>query len=219
LSIFNTQTGDNFSFNGTLFGMMTATTGGVYDRNNLALYRYQRYQQSLKDNPNFYFGPLSVLLYGASSFLYKLMPNGNNGYAPDYDTISSFFGARKNADGTYSFNGEEKIPDNWRNRVSPYTNNDVTTEILAQYLAYPVLFGGNTGNGGFNTISFGSIQNGSIIATPNSPQTSCLLYQLATGSVPSSLNSVITPTVGALSFALSKLNPLFNNLGCPIPLT
>lgn len=138
---------------------------------------------------------------------------------PEYATISSFLGATKNADGTYSFNGMEKIPDKWTNRVAPYTNNDVTTEILAQFLEHPILFGGNTGNGGFDTISYGSIKNGKPVATPGSPETPCLLYQLMTGSVPSSLNAVITPTVTALSFALSKLNPLFKNLGCPIPLT
>ena len=32
--------GNNFEFNGTLFGMMTGTTGGLYNRDNLAKYRY-----------------------------------------------------------------------------------------------------------------------------------------------------------------------------------
>ncbi|KAF7870424.1 hypothetical protein EAF04_004169 [Stromatinia cepivora] len=211
--------GDNYSFNGTLFGMMTETTGGNYDRDGLALYRSQRYQQSLRDNPNFYFGPLTLLLFGASSFLYELMPSGTKNYAPDYETISTFFGAVKNADGSYSFNGGEKIPDNWTNRVTPYTTVDVTVEILAQYLQYPVLFGGATGNGGFDVLNFGFIKNGTLIATPGSTETSCLLYQLATQSIPSSLNGIITPTINTLAFVLKKLNPLFGNLGCPIALT
>lgn len=210
--------GDNFEFNGTLFGMMTETTGGLYNRDNLALYRYQRYQQSLRDNPNFYFGPLSVLLFGASSFLYELMPSGPD-YTPDYPTISSFFGAEKQDDGTYTFNGKEQIPANWTNRVDPYTNQDVVTEILAQYLEYPVLFGGATGNGGFDLLNFGTIQNGTLLATPGAPETLCTIYQLATQSVPSSINSVITPTVEALSFVASKLDPMLKNLGCPQPLT
>lgn len=37
-------------------------------------YREARYQQSLADNGNFFFGPGSLLLYGAASFLYELMP-------------------------------------------------------------------------------------------------------------------------------------------------
>ena len=211
--------GDNFMFNGTLFGMMTETTGGLYNRDNLAKYRYQRYQQSLQDNPNFYFGPLSLLLYGASSFLYELMPSGPD-YTPDYDTISSFFGAQKNDDGTYSFTGEEKIPNNWINRVEPYTNELVTDEILAQYLEYPVLFGGATGNGGFDLLNYGYINNGNLIATPGVTETSCLLYQLLSERLPSGLNTVLDPTIAALSLITTKLGATdLNNLGCPLPLT
>lgn len=211
--------GDNFSFNGTLFKMMTDTTGGVYDRAGLSTYRKQRYDQSLAENPNFFFGPLSLLLFGASSFLYELMPSGPD-YIPDKATISSFFGAAEQADGSYTFNNAERIPDNWYNRVTPYTNRLVVNEILAQYLADPVLFGGATGNGGFNTLNFGSfIKGGSLVAVPDAAATSCLLYQLVTSSVQSSLNSVITPTVNTLTFILTMIEPQLKNLGCPIPLT
>lgn len=210
--------GDNFKFNGTLFKMMTDTTGGLYNRDNLAKYRYQRYQQSLKDNPNFYFGPFSLLLFGASSFLYELMPSGPS-YTPDKKTISTFFGAVEQPDGSYTFNGQEQIPANWTNRVSPYSLMDVGEEIFAQYLEYPVLFGGATGNGGFDLINFGGSINNGTLAAPNTSTVACLLYQLATERVPSSLNSVLTPTVSSLSFVLSKLDPALKNLGCPQPLT
>ena len=43
--------GDDFDFNGTLFGMMADTTNGLFDLNGLALFRFQRYQQSRRDNP------------------------------------------------------------------------------------------------------------------------------------------------------------------------
>lgn len=210
--------GDDFSFNATLFKMMTDSTGGVYDRAGMSKYRLERYEQSLQENPNFFFGPLTVLLYGASSFLYELMPSGPS-YVPDEATISSFFGAVEQSDGSYTFTAE-KIPDNWYNRVTPYSNVDVTAEILAQYLANPVLFGGATGNGGFDVIDFdGFIQNGTLLATPNGAVTACLLYQLLTFPVSSNLNSVITPTVDALNFILTKIQPTLQNLGCPIPLT
>ena len=199
--------------------MMTDTCNSNFNLNGLALYRLQRYNQSLAENENFYFGPLSLLLYGAASFLYELMPSGTHNYQPDLATISSFFGAQKNSDGTWSFNNAEKIPDNWTNRVSPYTNNDVTNQILQMYLLHPVLFGGNTASGSFDTISFGSIKNGKISSSISAKDTSCLLYQLATGSIPSTLNGVITPTVKALAFVATKVSPQFANLGCPRPLT
>jgi hypothetical protein len=186
--------------------MMTATTGGNFNREGLSLYRKQRYDQSVAENPNFFFGPLSLLLFGAASFLYELMPSGTHGYAPDLATITSFF-------------VDEKIPDNWTNRVSPYTNNDVTREILTMYLENPVLFGGNTAPGSFDAIDFGAIKNGTISANINAKDTSCLLYQLVSGPIPSSLNGLVTPTVEALAFVATKLGPEFANLGCPIPLT
>lgn len=209
--------GDNYNFNGTLFGEMTKTTGGLYNRDNLALYRYNRYQESLKTNSNFYFGPLSLLLFGAASFLYELMPNGNHNYVPDVETISSFFGTSQDANGNWVFNNNEKIPANWTNRVAPYTNQLVTEEILAMYLEHPVLFGGATGPNGFDALPvWGTDITNGTLAPAN---TECLLYQLATQSVPSYLNGVITPTVDAISFFQSKLGSQYANLGCPKPLT
>jgi len=210
--------GDDFTFNGTLFGMMDSTTGSYFDRSGLSTYRYQRWHQSQIENPDFFFGPLSLLLYGAASFLYELMPSGTHDYQPDLATISSFFGTTQNSDGTWAFTAEQ-IPANWTNRVSPYTNNDVTLEIVQMYLLNPVLFGGNTAAGSFDTLSFGPIQDGTISPDISAQDTSCLLYQLATSSVPSYANGLITPTVDALDFITTKLGPSFDNLGCPIALT
>ncbi|CAG8953597.1 hypothetical protein HYFRA_00010056 [Hymenoscyphus fraxineus] len=208
--------GDNFSFNGTLYKMMKESTGGVYNRDNLAKYRYERYQQSLRDNPNFYLGPLGLLLFGAASFLYELMPSGTRNYAPDEDTISAFFGAEQQSDGSYK-GVPERIPDNWTNRVAPYSVVDVTEEILAMYLKYPVLFGGRIDGGEFQPVSYGSIQNGILGGTGSG--TVCLLYQIATGQVPSSLNGVLAPVLGIVQFATRKLGLAMENLGCPQPLT
>lgn len=48
---------------------MSKVANGYFGRDQLALYRYQRYNESLNTNGNFYFGPKSLLLYGAASFL------------------------------------------------------------------------------------------------------------------------------------------------------
>lgn len=216
---FFTAGGDNFRFNGTLFGYMQDTCQGNFNRENLALYRYQRYQQSVAENPNFYFGPFSLLLFGASSFLYELMPSGTHAYAPDLETISSFFGAVQGSDGSWTFNGQEKIPPNWTNRVAPFTVPDVGNEIFQQYALHPVLFGGNTGNGQFTVINGPNGISGGKLTAPDPKSVACLIYQLSTERIPSSLNSIVTPTVQAIAFALGKLGPGYQNLGCPIPLT
>lgn len=48
---------------------MSNVAKGDFNRAAMAKYRYQRYQQSLNENGQFYFGIKSLLLFGASSFV------------------------------------------------------------------------------------------------------------------------------------------------------
>ena len=193
---------------------MEDTCQGNFNRDNLALYRYQRYQQSLAENANFYFGPKSLLLFGAASFLYELFPSLGPEGSPDLPTIQSFFGAESNGNGGYRFNNQEKIPSNWYNRKSPYTNTEVTVEIAAQYLEHPVLFGGNAAQGNFDALNFSTIQNGTLDTSTNSIL--CLIYQFVTDDVPSSLSGVLELPLEVVQFAAGKLNPIFKDYGCPL---
>ncbi|KAL8707502.1 MAG: hypothetical protein Q9220_007492 [cf. Caloplaca sp. 1 TL-2023] len=209
--------GDDYSFNGTLFLEMAGTCKGNFNRDNLAIYRYLRYQQSKADNGNFYFGPKTILLYGAASFLYELFPSFGNAGKPDLATMQYFFGAQSDGKGGYTFNNKEQIPPNWYNRKTPFKNLDVTAEIVAQYLKYPVLFGGNVGKGNFDALSYGPISNGNLAATQQNVL--CLLYQLATDNVPSSLSTVLELPLQVVAWAAGELNPVFKNSGCPLKLT
>ncbi len=56
-----THNGDNYNFNGTLFGYMTETCNGYYGRECLSLYRKQRWQQSQAENGQFFFSPSELL--------------------------------------------------------------------------------------------------------------------------------------------------------------
>ncbi|CAO2658790.1 Nn.00g065130.m01.CDS01 [Neocucurbitaria sp. VM-36] len=218
-----TANGDNYNFNGTLFASMKSVadrvSGGNFDRNALAAYRSQRYDESVQQNPNFFFGPLSLLLYGAASFLYELFPSYGPQGTPDLNTISSFFGAVQDssAAGGWRHVGE-KIPDNWFNRRSPYTNTDVTLEILALYAQYPKLFGGNVGTNNFDALStpFGVLRDGKLPDAATASDILCLLYQLGTSPVPSSLSLVTDITGDLLNWSVGKLNPLFKNSGCAL---
>lgn len=44
--------GDNFSFNTTLWAQMTNSTGGLFNFDGLAKYRFERYVDMRKANPN-----------------------------------------------------------------------------------------------------------------------------------------------------------------------
>ncbi|KAI9662911.1 MAG: hypothetical protein M1821_007958 [Bathelium mastoideum] len=210
--------GDDFSFNGTLFGMMAETTGGNFDLDGLGLFRFQRYQQSRVENPQLFFGPLGLFTHGAASFIYELFPSGTEGYQPNLNNTATFFGAQKSSNGSWS-HVPERIPDNWTNRETPYTILDVATQIFEMYTAHPVGIGGNV-NGTFVGIDFPPyINDGNLTATSPSAL-ACFLYQLVSGPIPSSLNGVIEPSVQALQAALTAIGgEAFTNLGCPIPVT
>ncbi|KAF1921724.1 hypothetical protein BDU57DRAFT_584754 [Ampelomyces quisqualis] len=215
--------GDNYSFNGSLFAEMKSyadsVSGGKFDLNALAAYRSRRYDDSVQTNPNFFFGPLSLLLFGAASFLYELFPSYGNAGTPDLATMKSFFGAVEDSSAPGGWRHvPEKIPENWFSRVAPYTNSDVTREILAMYLQYPKLFGGNIGTNNFNGLStpFGIIRDGTLPTEATASDVFCLLYQLGTSAVPSSLSVVTDITAALLNFSVGKLNPLFQNQGCAL---
>jgi hypothetical protein len=214
--------GDNFSFNGTLFAMMASTCGGNFNQAGLALYRYQRYQQSLAANPAFYYPPLIIGVYGAATFLYRSLAGSPN--TPDLATISSFFGAQADGNGGYTFNNRETFPANWYAPTSPYSFPEAVGEIVAMYAAHPVLLGGNAGAGNFVPLTLtGSgtlpVINGVFNATPQN--VICLLYQIATNFVPNSLDLPLTITDDIVNFISGKLNALssFQNMGCPFNIT
>lgn len=75
--------GDNYDFNGTLFENMLSTCNNLFDRDHIAKYRFQRYGQSEATNPNFYYGPKSLLLYGAASLFIRairVVPAGESAH-------------------------------------------------------------------------------------------------------------------------------------------
>jgi hypothetical protein len=215
--------GDNYNFNGTLFAQMKSVadsvSGGLFDRNALSAYRSQRYDDSVAQNPNFYFGPLSLLLYGAASFLYELFPSFGDKGVPDLATMKSFFGAVEDSSAPGGWRHvPERIPDNWFSRVEPYNNIDVTNEILTQYLKYPKLFGGNVGKSNFDALStpFDIIRDGKLPDDVTAAQLTCLIYQLAVNLIPSTVSSVTDLTDALIDFSVGKLNPIFKDAGCPL---
>ena len=104
--------------------------------------------------------------------------------------MESFFGTAPDGKGGYTFDNGGQIPPSWYNRVSPYTVLEGAGKILAQYLQHPVLFGGNVGQGNFDALSFGIIKNGNLTDT-STDALLCLIYQLATQDIPSSLSRVL----------------------------
>ena len=211
--------GDDFTFNGTKFQNMYDYAqqygGGLFDRETIAAYRAARWDDSEATNPNFYFGPKALLLYSAASFIYEAFTGSSN--QPDIGTVSTFFGAQDNGDGTWT-HVPEQIPDNWFNRATPYTVAEIGNETYYQYSNYPRPFGGNAGAGNFLALNstFGIIQNGTIPSNATSADFLCLIYQVLTENVPGEVQNEPDVGLGALQYIASQINPVFAQYGCPL---
>ena len=203
--------------------MMYETVGGNFSLPQMVDFMGMRYKQSTAENPNFYFGPKVVLLYGAASFLFRLFPNftGNTG-PPVLHFIGGFFGAKQSGN-TFVFDGGEQILDDWHNRLTPLTLANVAEDFVTMYSMNPVLLGGNAGKVndfdalGASGTGVAGVKNSLLSLNPN--DFICLMYQIATEDVPSSLQTAIGPLAASvLAFAIENLNPLgvFTTAGCTL---
>lgn len=87
------------------------------------------------------------------------------------------------------------------------------------YFKHPVGFGGNF-NGAFVGLDSPPFVKGGNVLAAKPADYAYLLYQLISGPLPSSLNSIITPSVEALKFVLAAIGEeSFTKLGCVEPLT
>jgi len=209
---------DDHTFNVTMFQNMYDVTKGNYDRNNLALYRKMRYDEAVANNPNFFFGPGSLLMYGAASFLYGAFPSGGLKGNPDLATQMSFFGV-SGEPGNFVANGNERIPDDWYSSVIPYDGKQIGPELFNMYLNYPVLFGGNVGStGNFDALNITGVIEGGRLTVDTPENLMCFVYQTVTEALPEMVSTVYQLPFDLLGFVLGKLAPGYADLGCDKPL-
>ena len=114
---------------------------------------------------------------------------------------------------------DRTIPKGYINRVKAYGLVDEVNAILSMYLPNPVLFGGNTAPGKFDTLDFGAIKDGKLKVGANVQDVVCFIFQLLTAPSPGVLNGVAGLATGTLELVLSKVGSIFTNLGCLRPST
>jgi hypothetical protein len=228
---FLSPTQDTASLNHTLYAQLAtfARRDGTHTATTLAAARARRWDDSQAANPHFFFGPLSIFLYGAASFVYDLMPSGP-GYRADQQTLDAWF-------------LRERLPAGWSCRVAPLRVADTAREMEGMFRMAPRPFGGNVAAGRFQRMDWVGIRDGVLMGgggggggggvlgmlglgakgngggAADGKVMACLLYQMATQMVPTSLNVVVTPTVEALGLFANQVMAGMENLGCPDVLT
>lgn len=204
---------------------MFEIVGGSFTLPQIVDFMGKRYKQSEAQNPIFYFGPKVVLLCGAASFLFRLFPNftGDTGH-PVLHFIDGFFDAEQ-SDSIFVFNEGEQFLHGWHNRLTPLTLANVAEDFATIYSMSLVLLCGNAGQlndfhglgASGNGVVGVNVNNNTSILSPN--EFICLIYQIATENLPSSLHTKLGPAAASiLAFATENLNPMgiFTTAGCTL---
>jgi hypothetical protein len=156
-------------------------------------------------NPYLYYFPFpQIVSLGAFVFYPNFFSNGTYGAGgvANYESISSIIGAQYDkSTGNFKY-VPEKWPENWYRRATPYGAVQALTEAILYIYPRNIVFPGVPQLGTGNL----------------TPQTLlCDVYQGINSITPLTLGRSVEDTAMAISWALSKLDPLFKGtaLGCP----
>ncbi|KAI7469716.1 Cloroperoxidase [Hortaea werneckii] len=211
-------TGDAYTVNGTLFGEMIDTCADQkFSLECMAKYNKQRFNESLNTNGQFFNGPFTFFVLGTSLLPMDSFANFKSGTGnPTVSDMAAFWGVSQQSDGSWKYNRNEKLPQDWYNRPEALSLPFIADQVFEQYGLYPTYLGGNTGEPNtFVGLNYpGFVEDGTLQdASPNG--IICLLYQTVAIGVPTSLLQTLAQVSPALDFLQSKLNSGFTaNFGC-----
>lgn len=149
--------------------------GGVVNGDVMSVVRSNRYEASVRDNPEFTFAPIGLLFLGADHFLWSTMvsslENGEPGPCTR-ETLSSFYGAKSTGPNTWEYVPEE-LPAEWYRRARPLTIPEVVTDALSTVKS---------------VVSKGQLPTGITADSLKSPHAfTCAIKNVVLGQLPASI--------------------------------
>lgn len=164
----------------------------------------------------FFNGPFTFFVLGTSLLPLDSFANFKSGSAkPTISDMASFWGVSQSSDGSWTYNRNESLPENWYNRPEALSLPFIVDQIFQQYDMQTTYLGGNSGKPNtFVGLNYpGFVENGTLTnASPDGIL--CLLYQTVAVGVPTSLLQTLAQSVSALDFVESKLQSMFAGFGC-----
>ncbi|KAI0523800.1 hypothetical protein F5B22DRAFT_659546 [Xylaria bambusicola] len=201
--------------------------GDSVDLGVLEKYRVQRFEQSVENNPYFFYAPFSGIVTntGAYIFIYRLMANKSAEHPEgllDGETLKSFFAVTGDYPHFTIKSGHERIPDNWykRHPVDSHTLPYLAVDGLAVLLRHPQFLsvGGNTGTtNSFVGIDPANLTNG-VYNSANLLEGNnafCFGMQLVPQVAPDLLSGLYNDITNALSILTSAVDNATSGLNCP----
>ncbi|KAJ6484823.1 hypothetical protein C8R45DRAFT_1098968 [Mycena sanguinolenta] len=221
--------GDYYQFNGdnhhlqlpyfqALYDLPPAGPSANYDLDILFQFRQTRFQQSVSQNPYFFYGPLEMASYsqnlivsgGVHSFIARVFSNHSAEFPDGFlngEILKSIYAITTAPDGTLQYTpGHEQIPVNWYPPLPsrPYPDT--------------LAIGGNVnGVNSFAPIDIGNLTEGVYNAETllEGDNAACFVYQVLQILVPDALNGLASFVDVIVTDILSVTGPLLAQLTCP----
>jgi len=194
---------------------------------NLLDYRISRFQDSINNNPNFFYSPFSGILVSPAGFSFPVrMMSNHSAQFPEgsltKEQLKTFFAISGDSGNFKYTEGNERIPDNWYKRAigDEYTIPGFLADVLNHGAKYPPFLstGGNLGKTNtFAPVDIGSLTGGVYNSKDflKGNNLICFLLQASMAATPDIL--------GGSSSDVGNLEAPFTNtvaqrllgLGCP----
>ncbi|KAF8160204.1 Chloroperoxidase, partial [Mycena galopus ATCC 62051] len=223
------QFGNNYdvqnSFFQELFNLQPQSSSANYDLTVIYQHIQTRFQQSVANNPYFFYGPVELVASVATHlFVPRLMSNHSATQPDGYlngEVLKSMFGM-SGPDGTLTYtHGHEQIPANWYRRPfgDEYTLALVAPDIANMALAAPNVFvvGGNlNGTNSYAPVDLSDLTGGvySAASLLEGNNAACFLIQATMILFPSAIKGLQT-IVDTLLAQLATLTGILGDLNCP----
>ncbi|KAF8912342.1 hypothetical protein CPB85DRAFT_1508999 [Mucidula mucida] len=189
--------------------------GTNYDLELIKTFRSLRFDHSVQNNPYFFYAPFAGLVASHAAFFFvpEFMSNHTeDGAVLNGDVLKSFCGVSNDS---RPLRGQERIPDNWYRRRTPYTLPGFLislTELLLENPKY-IAVGGNTGTvNSFTSVNLGDLTGGVYNAKNllKGDNLLCFMHQLLMAAIPDILQGGLLDSV-----ILQYIAPLIAGLACP----
>ncbi|KAF1970232.1 Cloroperoxidase [Bimuria novae-zelandiae CBS 107.79] len=233
--------GNNYDLSPSLFQQLLHRQEGIaehkvnYNIKVLAHHRFQRIQDSIANNADFFLQPFSGCFFQGNSYavIYRAFANHSVEHPMgrlDRKTLMSFFGVYKDGDRLKYNKGGERIPDIWYRRPhdDPYdikkANNDLLEmgeyhpELIDEYCAGSNLAGADEQKT-YAAIDMNKLTNGTYKSSTlrDGYNLSCAAFTTSVQTAPwwlsryySKLGTMVMPRL------LATLQPLTGALGCKV---
>ncbi|KAL3420535.1 oxidase [Phlyctema vagabunda] len=220
-------TGDSQTLNMTAFMDLYNMSNGTGDYNfDIFAERASiRFKQTVAENPNFYYGPVTGLVARNAGFLFAARLFSNHSWENPAGTLTkdilkSFYSIHgEEGNFTYLY-GHESIPDNWYRAPVDYGLVALNLDLVAYCLKYPELasIGGNTGTvNSFTGIDLADLTGGvfNLSTLLEGNNLLCFVFEALKFITPNSLSGLFATLDVPLKMVLDAISVPLLDLACP----